>query len=288
MGAVAALNQARSVNRLRMIGINVRSATGEDMMDVSQIIDDLYEKLKVAAGGNITEQDIAISAMSGNAIDSILNQYFSGDPVLRQSVLAGLIQKAKTGGAGIESGALKENLISTGGMTNTINSLAARNANSAKLTQAYATPVNEGTIQANDVVQGLTGVLTRISSVGFFKGVAALQSFLEVLAGAGGGAGAGLIGLLTGTSGDIADIIGVNKAARAGLTGDALRDYSSNFGGYLTAIAGGGTLIADAAIGKNIPNPASLARPGGFTNPNRAPIIVKVNWDWNRQGAGRN
>jgi hypothetical protein len=272
MGAVASLNQARSVNRLRMIGINVRNTDGSGMRDVPAIIDDLYNILKNAAGGELTEQAIAVSAMSGNALDSILNQYFGDDEVLRQSVLAALVQKARTGGKKMAIAGTKEELMGTGGLTQTAISTANRNVLGTRLTQAFSTPVNTGTIQANTAISSLNNLVTNMSSNDLIKGVSALQSFLEVLGGAGGGAGAGLIGLLTGVGSDVGSLFG-------GTGGGAFLDV-------FKGILGMGTLAVAPSIGQSISNPASVATTGLYGSA-PANINVNVQWDWVKQGTGK-
>jgi hypothetical protein len=270
MGAVASLNQARSVNRLRMIGINVRNDNGTGMRDIPEIIDQLYDILKSAAGEEPTEEAIAVSAMSGNALDSLLNQYFGNDDVLRQSVLAALIQKTKNKGAKMATLGTKESLNASGGLTQTAISTANRNILGTRLNQQFATPVNTGTISANNVISSLNQVVTNMSSNDFIKGVGALQSFLEVLGGAGGGAGAGLIGLLTSTGGQVSDLFGSGGSA---------------FGDIFKFMLGGGMLLGGAAIGGNISNPISEAKNGfNFTS---APPIINVKWDWVTQGTGK-
>jgi hypothetical protein len=253
-----------------MIGINVRNDNGTGMRDIPEIIDQLYDILKSAAGEEPTEEAIAVSAMSGNALDSLLNQYFGNDDVLRQSVLAALIQKTKNKGAKMATLGTKESLNASGGLTQTAISTANRNILGTRLNQQFATPVNTGTISANNVISSLNQVLTNMSSNSFIKGVGALQSFLEVLGGAGGGAGAGLVGLLTSTGGQVSDLFGSGGSA---------------FGDIFKFMLGGGMLLGGAAIGGNISNPISEAKNGfNFTS---APPTINVKWDWVTQGTGK-
>jgi len=275
MGAVAALNQARSVNRLRMIGINVRNEEGTGMRDIPAIIDDLYDILKNAAGEEPTEQAIAVSAMSGNALDSLLNQYFGNDENLRQSVLAALIQKARNKGAKMAGIGTKAELAKTGGLTQTVISTANRNAVGTRLAQNFATPVNVGTIQANTVVSGISDLLSNLADRDMIKGVTALQSFLEVLAGAGNGAGAGLISLLASTTTSLTDLFQINKYGRT---------FSTGASDILGGVVGIGSALMAPGIGANIPNPINPAT-AGFLN--TKPINVNISWDWVKKGAGR-
>ena len=77
MGAVAALNQGASVNKLRMIGIQVRDAKGF-MRDVEDIARDLWNSLNrnKSGRGMITESDLSFSLQPGNSLAMMLDQYF--------------------------------------------------------------------------------------------------------------------------------------------------------------------------------------------------------------------
>ena len=73
VGVVGAINAPQNVNMLRAFGINARP-NGDKPADLASIIDQLYNILKES--GEVSKINIAISAMPGNALDSILNQYF--------------------------------------------------------------------------------------------------------------------------------------------------------------------------------------------------------------------
>jgi hypothetical protein len=119
--AMGALNAPGSVNRLRMIGINVRNNEGTGMRSFNEIIDKLWKILSRAKGGTPTKDDIAISAMPGNALDSMLNQYFGGNENLKYSVLFALQQKAMGGTLD------KMSLQTTGASSKAIESVAGLN-----------------------------------------------------------------------------------------------------------------------------------------------------------------
>jgi len=88
MGATAAINQGSSVNKLRMIGINVRNSQGYPRA-VEDIARDLYKMLDRSKTGKnkLTTKDLDLSMLPGNSLDMLLNQYFNGDPVLRQGIV---------------------------------------------------------------------------------------------------------------------------------------------------------------------------------------------------------
>lgn len=183
MGAVAALNQASSVNMLRMFGIQVRNSDGTQMNDVASVVDQLYKILSNGKSG-LTEEDIAVSAMSGNALDSILRQYFGGDENLRQAVLAGMVQKVK--GKSLSKG----DLTTSGGLARGTNSTGNRTSAELKLIQKYTEPTVQGLIGANQVLQGSYDLLGKADKFKLAQaGVAGLAG-LETIGGARNGAGA--------------------------------------------------------------------------------------------------
>jgi hypothetical protein len=217
--AMAGLNNARNVNMLRMIGINVRNGAGSQMNDLPDIIGQLYNLLKQSSGGVVTPQSIAISAMSGNALDSILNQYFGNDAQLRQSVLVGLTQMANTGGKNLATSGSSASMQATGGTTPSIRSLATRNTAELGMLQAWTKATNAGFMTAN---QGISGLFNAFDSLGNAKGVSKDQSMvarllglpedllstamkggqglltgLETFSGIRGGAGFGLVSAMT-------------------------------------------------------------------------------------------
>lgn len=205
MTGMAALNQAGNVNRLRMLGINVRSNNGKTMNDLPQIIEQLYRLMEQSAGGNFTPEDIAVSAMSGNALDSILNQYFSGDPTLRQGIIAGLVQRAKTKEQLGKSGT-QARLEDTGGFTSAAGGISDRNAAEYQMIEGLTNSTLRGMNRANDVLSSFyrgasgTGNGNLGPFAGFFnKGVnvvAESKSAYETLAGGRSGAVGGLFDAL--------------------------------------------------------------------------------------------
>jgi hypothetical protein len=191
MQGMAALNQARSVNMLRMVGINVRNNGGTGMRDLPDIINQLYKMLKQSAGVEPTPEMIAVSAMSGNALDSILSQYFGNDENLRQSVIAALVQMSRSGGTNIGVSGNKKNLIKTHATTKAVSSLATRFAGELKLNQSTSAGVLEGAVAGNDVINGINSMLSNIATNKVTGGVAqaaiGTTGFLSTMGGIGGG-----------------------------------------------------------------------------------------------------
>lgn len=152
VGAMASLNQARTVNAMRMLGIEVRGAGGATMNDLPAIIKQIYDMLSNAAGGVVTPESIAVSNMSGNALDSLLSQFFGNDTVLRGTVISGLIQMSRNKGLSLATSGTKAELQKTGGTTETAMSLATRNLRELGMMQNYTRYATAGTRDANTML----------------------------------------------------------------------------------------------------------------------------------------
>ena len=197
MQAMATLNQASNVNRLRMIGLNVRTSDGTSMADLPGIIDQLYGMLRQSAGGDFSPQDIAVSAMSGNALDSILRQYFPS-PDLRQAILAGLIQKAQVKGSIGTSGTIGE-LTKTGGTTASAQGIAGRNAAELAMIESLTGSTLQGLNRGTAALTGIYGAMAQPGGSNLFgfdtsslfkktmSGLAEAKTGLDILAGGRGG-----------------------------------------------------------------------------------------------------
>lgn len=242
MGAVTALNQGSSVNRLRMIGINVRDQNGF-MRDVEDIARDLWNTLNKTKGGGktkITESDLAFSLQPGNSVDMLLNQYFSGDAVLRQAVTAYLFQFAKNEGQsfakdaqgrGYTSLAGKQALEKSGVLPQISQSIAGRNAAGFNVTDAYTGAGVGGVIGANALIQAASNTSATFSPV--LSPLVGLTTFAQTIGSAGNGAG----GILTK---GVLDSVGFLAKGAVDLAKIALTLNPE----LLAIVAGAGTTIA--------------------------------------------
>lgn len=273
--AVGALNQARSVNMLRMIGINVRNNDGTGLRNVEDIVNHLWKILTNANNGKPpTRADISISAMSGNALDSILNQYFSGDENLRFSVLTALIQKASGGGLDIAS------LEKTGATTRAIRSTAEMNANMLASKQLLSAPILQGMMGANKLgsqVLNLVGKAATsknaLTSGAVSKGVQ-LAGFADAFSGLGDGAGGLLLG---GASKATGSLLGGLATLFPALEGTAAPSGLAGLGAGLTtgalAFESGG--LSDVTVGKDVNMNPSNAR--SLLPATGGQIVINVN-----------
>lgn len=237
MNATAALNQASSVNKLRMIGIKVRGDNGL-MRSVKDIANDLWNMLnsQKLGGGKITAADLSLSLQSGNSLDSLLNQYFNGDPVLRQGVVTELYLKA--GGNADTKAALKK----TGAEAEIAQNLGRVNAAKYNLTNAYTSSGVHGIEAANELI--ITGANTFAGAVKEFGGIVQAMAFTQTLAALPGAAQG--VGAIAKGGKAIFDAIKAAKAARGIAAGAEAATAGAE---AATAAAEAGTVAAEVAAG---------------------------------------
>jgi hypothetical protein len=178
--AYGAMQQGRNVNMLRGIGIKIRGEDGS-MKPMPQIIDELWRKLnrEKVGGSPLSVDDVRISLQPGNALASMLDQYFGNDPLLRKQVEDGLIFKARTGGAAIKGGAEgKKAAEGVGATTAAVSSLSQRTAESTKTLGQVADALAAGFTEGNRAlsrVSGMMNFLDRWTGIlklsGVFKGL---------------------------------------------------------------------------------------------------------------------
>jgi hypothetical protein len=277
MGAVGALNQASSVNKLRMIGIQVRDRNGL-MNGVEKIAKDLWDMLNRSktGGAKITAQDLSYSLQSGMSLDSLLNQYFSGDPVLRDAIIAYLYQFA--------SGhtATKGGLLATGANPSISQSVSKRNAAAYGAENAVTSAGITGIEWANTQV---TNIANEIKNANEFVSIVrdnavTAAAALEVITGAGNGAVGTLMGtalsagklalqsLVLGSTSIVGNIAaGPGRlAALAGHLGK-IKNLGGIIGGTIALLSGGDDSSANAN-----PNGNSATDPSGLVNEGVNPV----------------
>jgi hypothetical protein len=205
MNAVSALNQGSSINKLRMIGINVRDQNGF-MRNVEDIARDLWRSLNGSKSGTakITEADLSYSLQAGNSVAMLLDQYFGTDAVLKQSVISYLFQFAKNNGAkvggGYQTEAGKKELLTTGANPGITQSIGRRNAAGSANVSAYTSGGVLGIQGANDMITSFTTLATAMMPL--MESLVTATTFSQTLGGAGNGTGGILIkGLIDATKG---------------------------------------------------------------------------------------
>lgn len=195
MGVMSNINQAHNVNMLKMLGINVRGENGTRMNDLPQIIEQLYGVL-TKNNPNPTPEDIAVSLMPGNALDSLLNQYFGGDQSTQQVIISGLLQRIKSGN--LRTSGTREALGLTGGTTTAIASLAMRNNAESQLIQGFTETTNKAMVGTNNLLQAMyrdMGGLALSNNAGgdIIRGIQQVSTALTTFGGIRGGAGATIL-----------------------------------------------------------------------------------------------
>jgi murein DD-endopeptidase MepM/ murein hydrolase activator NlpD len=186
MSAAIALNQASSVNKLRMIGINVRGADGF-MRKPEDIANDVWKQLTNASGGKkITKDAIALSLQPGNALYSYLNQYFGESPELRMGIINAIMQKAS--GAELDLQSLKE----SGLIPDIAQSEAKRNAAASDVIASTSDYQIQGIMEANTLLT--TAAKNFNKHVDDFGYIIKQFSKIETLAGGGNNGLGGLMG----------------------------------------------------------------------------------------------
>jgi murein DD-endopeptidase MepM/ murein hydrolase activator NlpD len=241
MRATAALNQAGSVNRLRMLGINVRDGATGLMRSFDDIAKDLWKVLnqQKTGSGKITKEDLALSLQPGNALDGLLNQYFGNDPVLRQGVVTSLFQFA--GGGGID----QKSLVDSGALPDIAYSSGQRDAGSYKGINAYTDAAIDGIIEANTQLQNISekfaGMVDKLDDV-----VKQIAKANQLMGGGNGGMGTFLGGLLGGLG-----ALGIGGAVKG------------MFGGAKSGITKLGSAIGNSRIGQFFGRLPKWAKFGG-------------------------
>lgn len=246
MRAFGAVQQARNVNMLRGIGIRIRGEDGS-MKPMPQIIDEIWAKLMREKMGNepITVQDVQISLQPGNALASMLDQYFGNDPLLRKQVEDGLMLKARSGGAGFAGRDLKKLGEKYGATTPAVSSLSQRVTESTRQLQQAAPAMADAFTAANRVVSYFTGFMNLIDRfTGLFSGLSAIKSGVSTVASSGLGS------ILSGA---------VNFAAApllGGLLGGLFKAEGGPVGGKLPYVVGeqGPELFVPEQPGIIVPN----------------------------------
>ena len=273
MSATTALNQAPTVNRLRMFGINARNNQGV-MRNPADIFKDVYAFASKNSGKTLTRQDVAIGLQSGNGLSNFLDNIAGGDPALRSSLQTAAVQFSQGGNL------TRASTEATGQTTAASATQSDLYASKYGLSNAAAPAMSAGFIegarlltQFNDKMSNL--ISTSSAAAGALKQLAKAETMAAdnlgqaglglmaliggafagggLLSGKGGASAAGKFlskGVRAGAIGLIGNVAGniVSSGAAAGSTQDRLGSAVSwgasgaaigSFGGPLGILAGG-------------------------------------------------
>lgn len=170
MRAFSSMQQAKNVNMLRGIGIQLRDENG-NLTPPDKIIDSLWKKIvhdyqqAYGTGSMPKERELLIGMQPGNSIDSMLDMYFGNDPMAKQLIANGLLYKSKTGGGAIS----KTELNRLGATTDAVEAFSRRNAAAG----------NQLGLTANAGASGYTSAANVIASIS--ESVSSSETMLKIL-----------------------------------------------------------------------------------------------------------
>jgi hypothetical protein len=170
MQAAIALNQARNVNMLKLIGVNVRDPSSGLMNNPREVVDQLWNRL-TAGRRPPTREEIAFSLQPGNRLDLILNTYFGNSPELKTAAIAHFYQKAAGGNLSLES------RLDTGVTTEGVEAVSNRNAAALGIIQTTADESVAGATAGNRLITSISDLIVSND---------ALRNAIEFLSGARG------------------------------------------------------------------------------------------------------
>lgn len=157
--ATGAMQQGYNVNMLRGIGIQLRGPDGS-LKGPDAVIDDVWAKIcrdygqAYGSGKSPSLKEVQISLQPGNALDSMLNQYFGNDPMLKQLVANGLIYKAQGGMSFDATGnaAIKAGITGLAGTTTAMTSYTDTAAAGQGFLTAGQGSASQGFTEANNLI----------------------------------------------------------------------------------------------------------------------------------------
>lgn len=238
MRAYGSMQQGRSVNMLKGIGIQIRDENG-NMKPPDQIINELWQKLereKMKSGGTgSTFTDVQISLQPGNALDTMLETYFGYDPMAKKIIAEGLLYKAKTNGAPIS----QSDMLKIGATTEATQAFGKRNAAGAFQTGNTAASGAKGYASAATNIAALSISLTNNQSA-LLNTLTEANAKIVTYLGAANDTGEKFLALLLGKGlpGALTTILGT---AAAGIGASLITDTAStstNAIGYTPQTAG--------------------------------------------------
>jgi hypothetical protein len=211
MGAYAALQQGRSVNMLRTIGIQVRDPMTGAMKSFKDIANSVWDKLNREKLGTepITKEDLDMGFQPGNSLDQLLNNYFGSDEYLRSQVKAALYARA----SGVGKSYKKSELQKAGFTTEAITSFSDRQTKSMETLQQTSRAGAGAFTVSNNIAEGLsatTNALDRLTGV--LSLAAGTKGLLGGLGGMANGTPATMVGMLL-------SALGIGTKAEGGAVG---------------------------------------------------------------------
>ena len=278
MQAYAGLQQGRTVNMMRAMGISARDAQGNPR-SYTDIANQLWSKLnrEKSVGRAITKEDIANGLLPGNSLDSMLNQVAGSNSALRSQLEAAIYAKA-SGAKDFSRGEMQR----VGAISDFTASQGARTAAAAETLYgtsiAGAAGAEAGNVAMTKFSEALNKAIPVLEVLAYGKGA------LETGAGGGNGifaklAGSGIVKSLLGKIPGLATggAAGARNAYMVGENGPELFVPNSDgkivsnetirFAGYRQSgggvSTGGGSSVKAGTYGES--DMRSLLASAGFT-----------------------
>lgn len=197
MQAYVGLQQGRTVNMMRAMGISARDAQGNPR-SYTEIANQLWNKLnkEKSVGRAITKEDIANGLLPGNSLDMMLNQIAGNNQSLRSQLEAAIMAKA----SGAKDFSRSE-MQRVGGMSDYTAAAAERTAAAGETLLDTSRAGAAGAKTGAEAMTTFSNALNRATPV--LQALAGAKGFTEVV---GGGAN-GLIEKVLG-SGFVKSLIG--------------------------------------------------------------------------------
>jgi len=181
--AQASLNNPQTVNMLRTIGINMRSANG-DFLGWDKVTDQIWAFL-LKFNSKPTVQDIQVSMQPGGALYNMLSNLLNNDPLAMKVVGDGLIAKTRMNGAPLST-LTRTEAQKLGISSGTVNELASQTAAQTGLALTTAASQAGGFAGSAALAAGLNNFANAAGPL--TKVLAGISSFAGGVKGIGGGA----------------------------------------------------------------------------------------------------
>jgi len=157
------MNQARTVNMARMIGIQIRDPFTGQPKKPTEVADQIFQMITNNLGRTPTKKDINSSLLPGQGLYNFLNDLFPGDDLTKKFVIRALLQRAQGGDFSAAS------LLETGATTSTQQILGKVQGALGGITAATS-PFISGLVGGGGnvlggVLEGLLGQLLRIFKI---------------------------------------------------------------------------------------------------------------------------
>ena len=202
--ATGAMQQARNVNLLRGIGIQLRDQNG-NLVPPDKVIDQIWDKVcrdyKQAYGvGAPTLTEVRIALQPGNSLDSMLTMYFGNDPMLKQLVANGLIFRAQSSASisGQTPENLKSQLEQAGATTEAVSAFSSRNAAWSSLLSGLKVTggMDSGVGMFKLVNEGIKNMIESFTSI--IQSLTPTKVMFDTILSAAGGAPGDILSVLAG------------------------------------------------------------------------------------------